>query len=223
MRDGRGDLDAAGGGGADGGGPALIPPGGRPIIWAMDPTPLLAGQLLIAMPGMGDPRFDRSVVYLCAHSGEGAMGLMVNKPATELRFPDLLEQLGLPRPGRGARDIRVHFGGPVEGGRGFVLHSADFASEGGTMRIDADVSMTATLDILERIAAGDGPRASMLALGYTGWGPGQLEGEIGRNAWLTGPSRADILFGRANEHKWAAALKAIGVDPVSLSAAAGRA
>lgn len=190
----------------------------------MDPQPSpLAGRLLIAMPGMGDPRFERAVVYLCAHSDEGAMGLVVNKPATELRFADLLESLGLPRPGKGTRDIRVHFGGPVEGGRGFVLHSSDFASDGGTLRVDDEVSMTATLDVLERIAQGDGPRSSMLALGYTGWGPGQLEGEIAQNAWLTGPARTGILWGRANEHKWGAALKAIGVDPQILSSTAGRA
>ncbi len=190
----------------------------------MDPQPSpLLGRLLIAMPGMGDPRFDRAVVYLCAHSDEGAMGLIVNKPATDLRFADLLESLGLPRPQKGARDIRVHFGGPVEGGRGFVLHSSDFASEGGTMRVDEEVSMTATLDVLERIAEGDGPKSSMLALGYAGWGPGQLEGEIAQNAWLTGPARADILWGRANEHKWGAALKAIGVDPQILSSSTGRA
>jgi putative transcriptional regulator len=154
----------------------------------MDDEPIsLAGQLLIAMPAMGDPRFERSVVYLCAHGEEGAMGLIVNKPVTELRFGTLLEQLGLPRPEKGGRDVRVHFGGPVEGGRGFVLHTGDYASDGGTMRIDEEVSMTATLDILRRIAAGDGPRSSMLALGYAGWGPGQLEREIGGNAWLTGP------------------------------------
>lgn len=181
------------------------------------------GRLLIAMPGMGDPRFDRSVVMLCAHSDDGAMGLVVNKPAPDLRFADLLESLGLPRPEKGRRDIRVHFGGPVEGGRGFVLHSADFASDAGTLRIDDAVSMTATLDVLERIAAGDGPRRSMLALGYAGWGPGQLEAEIAQNAWLTGPAADDILFGRANEHKWNAALRGIGVDPQQLSAAAGRA
>lgn len=183
----------------------------------------LAGQLLIAMPAMGDPRFERSVVYLCAHSADGAMGLIVNKPVTELRFGDLLEQLGIPRPEKGRRDIRVHFGGPVEGGRGFVLHSSDFESEGGTLRVDDEVSMTATLDILRQIAAGDGPRSSMLALGYAGWGPGQLEREIGQNAWLTGPARSEILFGRANEHKWTAALRAIGVDPQTLSSSAGHA
>lgn len=187
------------------------------------PNSSLAGMLLIAMPAMGDPRFERSVVYLCAHGEEGAMGIIVNKPVTELRFADLLQQLGIPRPEKGARDIRVHFGGPVEGGRGFVLHSSDYDSEGGTMRIDAEVSMTATLDVLRHIAAGEGPRSSMLALGYAGWGPGQLEREIGQNAWLTGPARSDILFGRANEHKWAAALKAIGVDPQTLSSSAGHA
>ena len=187
-----------------------------------EPSPL-AGHLLIAMPGMNDPRFDHAVIYLCAHSDDGAMGLIVNKPAPDLRFADLLESLGLPRPQKGARDIRVHFGGPVEGGRGFVLHSSDFASEGGTMRIDDAVSMTATLDVLQSIAGGDGPRSSMLALGYAGWGPGQLEGEIAQNAWLTAPVRTDILWGRANEHKWGAAMKAIGVDPMTLSGTSGRA
>ena len=181
----------------------------------------LSGKLLIAMPAMGDPRFERSVVYLCAHNDEGAMGIIINKPVPELRFGDLLEQLGIPKPEKGTRDIRVHFGGPVEGGRGFVLHSSDYESEGGTMRIDDEVSMTATLDILRQIAAGDGPRSSMLALGYAGWGPGQLESEIGQNAWLTGPARSEILFGRANEHKWGAALKAIGVDPQMLSSSSG--
>ena len=183
----------------------------------------LAGKLLIAMPAMGDPRFERSVVYLCAHGEDGAMGIIVNKPVPELRFSDLLEQLGIPRPEKGARDIRVHFGGPVEGGRGFVLHSADYEADGGTMRIDEEVSMTATLDVLRRIAAGEGPKSSMLALGYAGWGPGQLEREIGQNAWLTGPARSEILFGRANEHKWNAALKTIGVDPQTLSSSAGHA
>ncbi len=183
----------------------------------------LCGKLLIAMPTMGDPRFERSVVYVCAHNDDGAMGIIVNKPVPELRFADLLEQLGIPRPEKGSRDIRVHFGGPVEGGRGFVLHSSDYDSEGGTMKIDGEVSMTATLDVLRQIAAGEGPKSSMLALGYAGWGPGQLERELGQNAWLTGPARSDILFGRANEHKWGAALKAIGVDPQTLSSSAGHA
>lgn len=182
----------------------------------------LTGKMLIAMPGMGDPRFARSIVYMCAHSPEAALGLIVNKPTPEVRFPDLLGQLGIAT-GPGARDIRVHFGGPVEMGRGFVLHSSDFASEGGTLQVDDDVSLTATLDILEAIARGKGPQSSMLALGYAGWGPGQLESEIASNGWLTCPARKDLLFGRANEHKWTAALKSIGVDPLTLSSAAGRA
>jgi putative transcriptional regulator len=180
------------------------------------------GKMLIAMPGMGDPRFEHSVVYLCAHSDDGAMGLIVNKPATDIRFADLLEQLGIPV-GAGLRDIRVHFGGPVEHGRGFVLHSADYEAETGTMKVDDAVSMTATTEVLEQIAKGDGPAASMLALGYAGWGPGQLEDEIAANGWLTCDARPDILFGRANEHKWTAALKTMGIDPLILSASAGRA
>ncbi len=189
----------------------------------MKPQPAdLTGKLLIAMPGMGDPRFARSVIYMCAHSPEGSMGLIVNKPTPEVRFAELLDQLGI-KPGPGLRDIRVHFGGPVEGGRGFVLHSADYAGGPATLHVDADVSLTATLDVLEEIAAGGGPASSMLALGYAGWGPGQIESEIAQNGWLTCDSRHDILFGRAHEHKWAAALRTLGIDPVSLSPTAGRA
>lgn len=182
----------------------------------------LCGQLLIAMPGMADPRFDHSVIYMCAHSPDGAMGLIVNKPAPDIRFTDLLDQLGI-APAKGVRDIRVHFGGPVEHGRGFVLHSADYVSGKGTMRVDDATAMTATLDVLEDIAQGRGPAASMLALGYAGWGPGQLEREIGLNGWLSCDPTPEILFGRANDHKWTAALKVLGVDPVSLSAQSGRA
>ena len=180
------------------------------------------GKMLIAMPGMGDPRFEHSVVYLCAHSEDGAMGLIVNKPAADIRFADLLEQRDIPE-GDGLRDIRVHFGGPVEHGRRFVLHSADYEAETGTMKVDDQVAMTATTEVLEQIAKGEGPASSMLALGYAGWGPGQLEDEIAANGWLTCDARPDILFGRANEHKWTAALKAMGIDPLILSAAAGRA
>ncbi|KPP84014.1 MAG: putative transcriptional regulator [Rhodobacteraceae bacterium HLUCCA08] len=182
----------------------------------------LTGQLLIAMPGMGDPRFDHSVVYLCAHSDEGAMGLIVNKPTPDVRFADLLEQLSIPI-GDDARDIRVHYGGPVESGRGFVLHSGDYESGNGTMRVTDRVALTATLDVLEDLAQGDGPERSLLALGYSGWGPGQLEDEFQRNGWLTCDARDDILFGRANEHKWTAALKVLGIDPLLLSAEGGRA
>jgi putative transcriptional regulator len=182
----------------------------------------LAGKCLIAIPGMGDPRFVKSVIYVCAHSDQGAMGLIVNKPAPETRLSDLLDQLGIKR-GPNMPDIRVHIGGPVEHARGFVLHSADFASPQGTLAVDDHFSMTATLDILEQIAAGTGPRSSILALGYAGWGPGQLESEIAANGWLTSPARHDLVFGRANEFKWAAALKSIGVDPMTLSPLSGRA
>ncbi|PUB15445.1 putative transcriptional regulator [Yoonia sediminilitoris] len=174
------------------------------------------------MPEMGDPRFAQSVVYMCAHSNDGGMGLIVNKPQTDVRFSDLLEQLGIDR-SPGVRDIRVHFGGPVDHARGFVLHSTDYRSEHGTLRVDDNISMTATLDVLEHIAQGKGPDTSMLALGYAGWGPGQLEAEIAQNGWLTCDARDDIVFGRANEHKWSAALKHIGIDPLLLSGTAGRA
>ncbi len=182
----------------------------------------LCGQFLIAMPEMGDPRFEGSVIYLCAHSEEGAMGLIVNKPQPEIRFSKLLEQLEIPK-SSDVRDIRVHFGGPVENARGFVLHSEDYRSEAGTMEVEGGICMTATLDVLEDIARGQGPQTSMLALGYSGWGPGQLESEIAQNGWLTCEARDDIIFGRANEHKWTAALKVLGIDPVLLSSSAGRA
>lgn len=182
----------------------------------------LTGKMLIAMPGMGDPRFAHSVIYMCTHSDDGSMGIIVNKPTPDLRFTDLLKQLKL-SPAEGTRDIRVHFGGPVERGRGFVLHSADYKSDQGTMEVSDAVSMTATLDVLEQLANGDGPDRSMLALGYAGWGPGQLEDEILQNGWLTCDPTKAILFGRADEHKWSAALKSIGVDPLSLSSVAGRA
>jgi len=185
-------------------------------------TTNLTGKMLIAMPGMGDPRFAHSVVFLCDHSDDGAMGLIVNKPTPDMRFGDLLKQLNLQK-GDGVRNIRVHFGGPVEHGRGFVLHSTDYTSKTGTIEVNDMVSMTATLDVLEELALGQGPDRSMLALGYAGWGAGQLEDEILQNGWLTCDPDDMLLFGRADEHKWAAALKSIGVDPLSLSAVAGRA
>ena len=182
----------------------------------------LVGKLLIAMPDMGDPRFAHSVVYMCEHSQDGAMGLIVNKPQPDLRFSDLLEQLGLTKTGA-TRDIRVHFGGPVDHARGFVLHTDDYHSEIGTLEVHDGVGITATLDVLEDLAAGRGPATSILALGYAGWAPGQLESEIAQNGWLTCDARNDIIFGRANEHKWSAALKLLGIDPILLSSTAGRA
>ena len=182
----------------------------------------LSGKLLIAMPGMGDPRFEKSVVFLCAHSADGAMGLIVNKPAPDLSFSNLLRQLKIARSDR-SRDIRVHFGGPVEHGRGFVLHSGDYAGSEATLRVDPRFGMTATIDILEAIAKGDGPRESLLALGYAGWGPGQLETEILSNGWLTCDSDPDLVFSPDNTGKWTAALRTLGIDPLGLSASAGRA
>jgi putative transcriptional regulator len=182
----------------------------------------LSGKLLIAMPGMGDPRFDRSVVFLCDHSEKGAMGLIVNKPLREVRFSELVEQLGVdarsPLP-----PMPVHFGGPVEGGRGFVLHSADYASTESTLRVDGRFGMTATLDIVQDIAMGRGPVQAIFALGYSGWGPGQLESEIRQNGWLTCDAAPDLVFARDDSGKWAAALKAMGIEALSLSGVSGRA
>ena len=186
-----------------------------------EPTSL-RGQLLIAMPAMADPRFAHSVIYMCVHSAQGAMGLIVNKPTPEVRMADLLEQLNI-APQTGMRDIRVHFGGPVEQARGFVLHSADYTAGEATLRVDEATAMTATLEVLQQIAQGRGPQFSMFALGYAGWGPGQLEGEIAGNGWLSCAPRNDIVFGRANEHKWSAALKSMGVNPLGLSPMSGRA
>jgi putative transcriptional regulator len=182
----------------------------------------LSGKLLIAMPDMGDPRFAHAVIYVCAHSDEGAMGLIVNKPQPEVRFSDLLEQLDIPRSDH-VRNIRVHFGGPVEHARGFVLHSRDYQSVAGTLDVDGAIGMTGTLDVLEDMARGAGPNRAMLALGYAGWGPGQLETEIAQNGWLTSDPANEIVFGRADEHKWSAALKGMGIDPIMLSSTAGRA
>ncbi len=182
----------------------------------------LSGKLLIAMPGMGDPRFDRSVIYVCAHSEEGALGLIINKPTPDLSARDLLEQLGI-SPAGNMPQIRVHFGGPVDHGRGFVLHSSDYCSDSSTMQVDTQFGMTATLDILEDIARGEGPHQSLLALGYSGWGPGQLEEELQANGWLTGDATPEIVFGADSPAKWEGALKSLGIDPLLLSAAGGRA
>lgn len=186
------------------------------------PETNLTGKLLIAMPEMGDPRFAQSVIYMCAHSDDGGMGLIVNKPQVGVHFNDLLEQLGIDKTA-GIRDIRVHFGGPVDHARGFVLHSSEYQSGDGTLQVDDNIGMTATLDVLEDIARGEGPKTSLLALGYAGWGAGQLEDEIANNGWLVCDPRDDIIFGRANEHKWTAALKVLGINPLLLSATSGRA
>lgn len=182
----------------------------------------LAGKLVVAMPALGDPRFEHSVILICAHSDDGAMGLIVNKPVPDLSFADLLAQLKIPRAPKG-RDIRVHFGGPVERGRGFVLHSADYAGGPATTRVPGGFNMTGTLDVLEALARGKGPERALLALGYAGWGPGQLESEIGRNDWLTSEPSADLIFAERDAGKWTGALRGMGIDPISLSSSAGRA
>jgi len=182
----------------------------------------LTGKLLIAMPGMGDPRFEHSVVFMCSHSDEGAMGLIVNKPGSGVSLFDLLEQLDIQL--HGDRSNRpVHYGGPVESARGFVLHSAEYQSSLQTLKVNDDFAMTATLDILEDIAVGDGPDRALMMLGYAGWGPMQLEAEIAENGWLTVDADQHLVFALDDEDKWSAALKSLGVDPKGLSAAAGRA
>ncbi|MCB1500630.1 MAG: YqgE/AlgH family protein [Bauldia sp.] len=189
----------------------------------------LDGQFLIAMPGMQDSRFSRSVVYICAHSSDGAMGIMINQPAPQISFRDLLVQLGIIPEGpeirlpESAGGMRVHRGGPVETGRGFVLHSADYFIENSTLPIDEDVCLTATLEILKAIALGNGPRSAMLALGYAGWAPGQLESEIQANGWLSCKAAPALIFDPDLEQKYDRALAAIGIDPGRLSSEAGHA
>lgn len=182
----------------------------------------LAGQILIAMPSMGDPRFARSVICICAHSSEGAMGIVLNRAIENLTFDDLLKQLDVgPQPPQ--RRIPLHAGGPVEGGRGFVLHTGDWSSEG-SLPVEGGYALTASVDILKAIAAGGGPRQGILALGYAGWGPGQLEGEFNANAWLTVGSDEAILFEEEEqEAKWRRALAKLRVDPLLLVDAAGHA
>lgn len=182
----------------------------------------LQGQLLIAMPGMGDLRFERAVIFLCSHSRDGAMGLIINKPAPELSFSDLLAQLKISAQ-TDLRGNRVHLGGPVEHGRGFVLHSADYSAADSSLHVSPDFSMTATVDILQDIARGEGPQRALLALGYSGWGPGQLESEIQANGWLTAPADLELVFGVSDAVKWADALRSISIDPRLLSAEGGRA
>ncbi|MDU8928248.1 YqgE/AlgH family protein [Alisedimentitalea sp. MJ-SS2] len=190
---------------------------------ASDTSPMdLTAKLLIAMPGMADSRFEHSVVLICAHSPEGAMGLIVNKRFDDLRLSELVEQLEI-GDGSCVRDRAVHFGGPVEPGRGFVLHTRDFTSDLSTLEVGEEFGMTATLDILEALAAGEGPMRALMALGYAGWGPEQLEGEILANGWLTCDADLSLVFDTLDDGKWEAALKSLGVDAISLSAAAGRA
>jgi len=189
----------------------------------------LDGQMLIAMPSMGDERFSRSVIYVCAHSTEGAMGIVVNQPAAHINFRDLLVQLEvvpsddlIQLPQR-AYAVRVLKGGPVDTQRGFVLHSSDFFLENSTLPIDEGICLTATLDILKAIARGDGPKSALLALGYAGWAPGQLENEIQHNGWLHCAADSELIFGQDTGGKYELALKKIGIGLGMLSSEAGHA
>ena len=189
----------------------------------------LEGQMLIAMPTMGDPRFERTLIYLCAHSEDGAMGLVINKRASNITFPELLKQLSIqisPESGVLGADVEtlpVLFGGPVETGRGFVLHSQDYYSDESTLPVADDVGLTSTIDILRAIACGTGPTHALLALGYSGWAPGQLEAEIQANGWLHCEADADLLFAAGLDDKYEKALAKLGVDLSLLSGDAGHA
>jgi putative transcriptional regulator len=189
----------------------------------------LDGQMLIATPTMQDERFARSVIYICAHSSEGAMGIVVNQPAAHISFKDLLVKLNvipaadlIQLPGR-AGGVKVLKGGPVETERGFVLHSADFFIENSTLPIDEGICLTATLDILKAIARGNGPASAILALGYAGWAPGQLETELHHNGWLHCAADPELVFGTNVEAKYDRALKKIGIQPGMLSSEVGHA
>lgn len=179
------------------------------------------GDLLLAMPGMSDPRFDRAVVYLCSHSAEGAMGLVINNPLTTLTFQELLEQLDISVTGP-LHDIPILAGGPVETGRGFVLHTADFVQDS-TLVVSETVALTATVDILKAIAEGRGPRSHILTLGYAGWSPGQLESEIQENGWLTCPADEELMFSTSPDSMWPRAMAMMGIDVSMLSSFSGHA
>jgi putative transcriptional regulator len=191
-------------------------------------TGYLDGQLLIAMPVMTDKRFARSVIYMCAHSKDGAMGIIINQRAPNIDFPELMTRLGL---GTGEHTAlptdlasrAVHVGGPVETGRGFVLHSADYIVSDQTLQIDSTVCLTATIDILKAMAAGSGPDRSIMALGYAGWSPGQLEREIAANGWLSCPSDPDLVFSSELDRKYTRALAKLGIDPSHLVSDIGHA
>ncbi|MGE0230330.1 MAG: YqgE/AlgH family protein [Flavobacteriaceae bacterium] len=189
----------------------------------------LDGRMLVAMPSMGDSRFERSVIYLCAHSKEGAMGIIVNHVASSITFRELLEQLDILPVGDQIRlpadfvNRKVFIGGPVETGRGFVLHSPDYFAESSTLPIANDVCLTSTIDILRAMVDGRGPRRSLFALGYAGWAPGQLETEIRDNGWLMCDASPELVFDTPNEAKYEIAMRSMGIDPAMLSPSAGEA
>ncbi|MDZ4790594.1 MAG: YqgE/AlgH family protein [Hyphomicrobiales bacterium] len=188
----------------------------------------LEGQLLIASPSMLDPRFARTVVYLCAHTASGAMGIVINQPAPNIRFSNLLEQLDIIgendiMPATQVQDMAVHLGGPVEKSRGFVLHSSDYFVRNSTLTVGSSICLTATIDILKALAAGSGPDRALMALGYAGWGAGQLESEIASNSWLNCDADADLIFNSDAAIKYELAFAKIGIDPAFLVSEAGHA
>ncbi len=182
----------------------------------------LTGRLLLAMPAMGDPRFHKAVIYLCAHDENGAMGLVINHTLPGVDLSQLLAQLNIKPEESKAPDTVVMSGGPVETARGFVLHSNDFG-QADTIKIDDDFSVTGTIDALKAIAGGSGPDKMLFILGYAGWGSGQLDQEIQENAWLVADPDPELIFKAAPEEKWVKAIKKLGVDPAMLSGDAGRA
>ncbi len=189
---------------------------------AIEGPNFLEGKLLIALPGMSDPRFEKSVIFMCAHSSEGAMGLIVNRAIDGLGFHELVKNLDI-RVTANPPDLPVLYGGPVETGRGFVLHSGDYAGGESTMPVTSEISLTATIDILRALAEGHGPQQAAFALGYAGWGPGQIEDEIRQNGWVHCDADSKIVFDSGMDGKWAAALRKLGIDLTALSANAGRA
>lgn len=195
---------------------------GKQDLRSIEGENFLEGKLLIAMPGMTDPRFEKSVIFMCAHSVEGAMGIMVNKPVMGLSFRELLRKLELTVTDD-TPDFPVLYGGPVETGRGFVLHSGDYDSSDATLPVSEDISLTATLDILRAMGEGRGPQNAIFALGYAGWSPGQIENEILANGWIHCDCDASLLFGTQVETKWATALGKLGIDVSGLSPHAGHA
>ncbi|HYK80061.1 MAG TPA: YqgE/AlgH family protein [Micropepsaceae bacterium] len=182
----------------------------------------LEGKLLIALPGMTDERFAQTVIYMCAHSAKGAMGIVINRPIPGLSFAEVLKQLQIDtKPLIG--EFPILYGGPVETGRGFVLHSGDYEGSDSTLPVSEDISLTATLDILRALAEGRGPKQALFALGYAGWAPGQVETEFQRNGWLHCKADPYLVFGVDPEAKWRTALQRLGIGPSGLVADAGRA
>lgn len=181
----------------------------------------LTGQLLIAMPAMQDPRFSQSVIFICAHNPDGAMGVVLNRPIRAPKFPELLQQLGV-EPNPPQRELAVSVGGPVDDQRGFVLHSPDWTGEG-SMDVDGTHVLSANLDILRAVAAGEGPQLARLVLGYAGWGAGQLDAEIRQNAWLNVAADDAIIYDTGYATKWQRALAKLHIDPAQLSSGAGHA